>query len=369
MPALDGLRGVAILMVLFHHLLVYEPHGIGGRLYAGFAEFCGHGVDLFFCLSGFLIAGVLSRNERGGGFARDFWVRRVAKILPLYLLLVAGVFVALDPLLGLAGQAGKLQWLRADHAAWPWYLLVSSNIHNFLEGRFTNPAMDVAWSLAVEIQFYLLAFLVSRLELRRHWLWVCGAAVVVAMASRFVLWRTGYGWLPILVCTPCRLDAFALGAVVCLAPRILDRLSPAGLLVLVPVAVLSGWSRETPFVQLFGYTLVALVFGGLVARAALPTGNAWLRSRFLCWCGQISYAVYLVHLPLRAMLRDYLLPKERVLFGVQAWAQQLAFHLLAGLASLLLGWLAWRLVEDPARRWLIRRFASAKVEVTPVGQV
>jgi len=128
-------------------------------------------------------------------------------------------------------------------------------------------------------------------------------------------------------------------------------------LALPVVAVPLGWSRETVLVQLIGYTLVALLSGVLVQRASLTCGGTWLCGAFLSWCGRISYAVYLVHVPLRAVLRDYLLPKERFLGGAQDWAVQLGYHVFAGVASLLVGWLAWRLVEDPARRWLVARFA------------
>ena len=94
-PALDGLRGIAIVLVLFHHLFVYEPTGPAGARVAVVAEFASHGVDLFFVLSGFLIARQLAALGSMPGFAARFWLHRAAKIVPLYLLVVFCVFVPL----------------------------------------------------------------------------------------------------------------------------------------------------------------------------------------------------------------------------------------------------------------------------------
>ncbi|MGH9886362.1 MAG: acyltransferase family protein, partial [bacterium] len=146
-PALDGVRGAAILLVLAHNLNPFE----GGRLVdQGVSlafNFGWVGVQLFFVLSGYLISGILLDSREAPGYYRAFFGRRVLRIFPLYygMLLVCLVIL---PALGLAPAA-----LLADraHSVWLWTYLI-----NWVE-PFGVPvaAFPHFWSLAVEEQFYL----------------------------------------------------------------------------------------------------------------------------------------------------------------------------------------------------------------------
>lgn len=356
--ALDGLRGLAILAVLLSHLVVYSaPPGEAPSLLR-LAEFCSHGVDLFFALSGFLIFTGLRQTRGRAGWWGDFWRRRCAKILPLYAGLLLLVFAVLPPLLNATGFAGKPAAQAAVTAHWPWYAVFGSNALNFIEGRFVNPAVDVVWSLAVEVQFYLVVALLFAARpdggSRRFWLGLALGAV----ALRCALVAGGATWVQVLVCTPARLDAFAAGALVAAMPGGLPNAARlvgfAGLIMSPPFL----WSRESVWDQTVGYAWIALGCAALLDEARRPAEVSWLArvlaARPLRALGAISYALYLTHLPLRAALRDLCLPRERVLDSPAAWAAQLGFLLGAGALCVLVAALLWRFVERPAQRLILR---------------
>lgn len=357
-PSLDGLRGIAILLVLFHHLTVYEGATASGRMLASVAEFTGHGVDLFFALSGFLIAKQLERSAGQPGFGYTFWLRRAAKIAPLYFLAVFGVFVVLKSLLVWTGHHEKLIWLTASQAQWPWYAAGLSNVRNALDGRFINPALDVCWSLAVEIQFYLLAFLAARLVPRPNWQRVAVAALIGAVLFRAGCVVGDASWITILVLTPGRLDAFACGALAALMPGRFARMPLIFVGALLCTPFLVEWSRALPWVQIAGYSLVAVASGSVVSRAVQTDETAatrsWLAHPWLVYLGHISYSVYLTHLPIRAFLRDYTLPADRLLSSPGAWMAQIAFWICTGALCLGIGSLVYRFVEEPARQRILK---------------
>lgn len=360
--ALDGLRGVAILAVLFSHLTVYSaPNGMNWL--TCLAEMGGRGVDLFFALSGFLIFEGLRHARGRPGWLREFWLRRAAKIVPFYAVVLFGVYVILPPLLTLAGFPAKPAAQSGVLGDWPWYAAFGSNLLNFLEGRFTNPAIDVAWSLAVEVQFYILAtfaFLARRDGgPRSFWLIVA----FLALATRLVAVAAGLNWIQILVLTPARLDAFVAGIV--LASRNAPLPAWARVLGLAGIAIcgLPAWSREGLLGMTLGYSWVALGCAVLIDLALRPVATnrcaRLLSGGFLCTLGALSYTLYLVHVPLRAALRDLALPAERVLHTPADWLRQGLFYPGAALVCLLCAAVAWRWVEKPARRRMLRHSSAA----------
>src|ERR1043165_9488354 len=144
-PALDGLRGVAVLVVMLHNLTILEQRdSLPARLWVFATDSCWIGVQLFFVLSGFLITGILLDERGAPRFFRDFYLRRQLLIFPLYYLVLIVRFaivprfvpdtsVPLDVALGF--------WLYLSN----WTDLYTHGVNGF--GHF--------WSLAVEEQFYL----------------------------------------------------------------------------------------------------------------------------------------------------------------------------------------------------------------------
>ncbi|HSV36422.1 MAG TPA: acyltransferase [Ramlibacter sp.] len=364
LDGLDGLRGLAIILVLIHHLTVMDPAGTW-EIFDALTEFSSYGVDLFFVLSGFLIVGGLQREAGAPGWARRFWVKRAAKIAPLYFAGVALVFLVLPALLSMAGAGAKAATQLTVRGNWPWYTSFGSNILNAIDGRFTNPALDVCWSLALEMQFYLLVavWVALRGVPGRRTL---GVVLALAMATRVLAALAGANWISILVLPWHRLDAFALGAAVALGywRWICGYPGRAVCAVVFAMPFFLPWSREHFWVAALGYTAVALAGAHLVhlASASRPGSftQAFFVSRFLRWCGSISYSVYLTHLPLRAVLRDVFLPYAiRPIAGGSAAAEQAIFYAVAGATCLLAGWVVWRYFEEPVRQRILSRVLPA----------
>ena len=152
---LDGVRGVAILLVLVWHYfgaqVVAEPKSI--------LHYCTHalsltwsGVDLFFVLSGFLIAGILLDHHNTSNYFRVFYLRRVCRIFPLYFLLLA-LFLCLSATN--LSTSPSFRWLLHDPFPIWSYATFTQNILMGARGGFGPHWLGITWSLAVEEQFYL----------------------------------------------------------------------------------------------------------------------------------------------------------------------------------------------------------------------
>ena len=293
--ALDGVRGLAILLVVLLHGTFYGvplpgvaplPEHPYWRL-AGLG-WCG--VDVFFVLSGFLITGILLRSKGAPGYFRNFYARRALRIFPLYYLVLA-----------------LLLWVLPRPPATPAeqvsYLLYYQNLRlAFAVDAHFDPAREITWSLAIEEQFYLVWPAVVWLVSRRGLVRVCVAAIAGAIALRF--WMTGVPDVRTHVLTPCRVDTLAAGAllaVVGLPPRWLAVTAlAAGALGLVVLASWTGTSLPEhptdPRMQRYAL-LAALAFAvGVVALAAGGGRLAgWLRLAPLRSLGRYSYCIYLVH--------------------------------------------------------------------------
>src|SRR5688500_13084668 len=138
-PALDGLRGVAILLVMSYHLTVMDRHAPLDRAIGEVLYWSWWGVDLFFVLSGFLITRILLDARSTGAPLRNFYARRALRIFPLYYAVVFAIFVLL-PLVP-HPTAQNLSDVTGSQA---WYWLYLSNIHMATIGQYTNSALVVA---------------------------------------------------------------------------------------------------------------------------------------------------------------------------------------------------------------------------------
>jgi peptidoglycan/LPS O-acetylase OafA/YrhL len=334
-PDLDGLRAVAVLAVLVHHLS-------SAALPGGFV-----GVDVFFVISGFLITGIVLRELAAGTFSIGrFYERRVRRLFPalfamLAALLVAGWFLLLpsDYLATLRATAGTL--------------LFSSNLvfwRDLAEGYFAadaklNPLLHT-WSLGVEEQFYLL-FPAALLLAMRHARTRLPLLLAVAALASFLL---GWWWLrdhPVAVffLLPFRAWELLVGALLAVGALRLPqgRMQREALATLGLAAILaSAWlfDGRTPFP---GPAALAPVLG---AAAVIHAGGAGPTAvgALLCWrpavyIGLISYSLYLWHWPLIVLARfangmDPMTPWLPALF----------------VASIALASLSYHFVEKPFRR-------------------
>ncbi|HZT79778.1 MAG TPA: acyltransferase, partial [Gemmataceae bacterium] len=271
LPGLDGLRGVAILLVLAFHLLPSQPvtsHVTAWIYRAAWSGWCG--VDLFFVLSGFLITGILLDAKGLPHYFRNFYARRTLRIFPLYYGVLVVIFVIVP--LFLRPPSPAFEHLQANQI-WLWcyasnVCTVWANGWVFLAG---NWHLNHFWSLAVEEQFYLVWPLVVLLLSRRRLLAACALCVVAAPLLRWAFLANGYGFVVAYTFTPCRVDALAVGAAVAVAARApgglsaLRRFAPAVALALGAALLgLFVWRHglriADEVMQTAGYSLLALFF-------------------------------------------------------------------------------------------------------------
>jgi len=303
-PGLDGLRGIAVLLVVVSHLNLLIPRlditriqVIDGAIEGGYL-----GVDVFFVLSGFLITALLLREERGTGHVAfgGFYARRALRLLPaLYFMLLCHAFYTIATDLYWPAEAASIKAAVLYYSNW----LVVYDLSDIALG--TNHL----WSLAVEEQFYLVwpVILVGLLGLRRSARTVTIVlvlAIVVIAVHRARLWGDGITWLELFVRTDTRADSLLVGAL--LASLWVRRATPtrgvngaAWFAVAFAVGYLALVEASSGVGYRGGLTLFAVAIA--VVLLAVVDGT-WSGTRVLAHpalraVGVVSYGLYLWHFP------------------------------------------------------------------------
>jgi peptidoglycan/LPS O-acetylase OafA/YrhL len=354
-PALDGLRGIAILGVFFYHYaggLLNHGESAAYRVIGTALGLGWTGVDLFFVLSGFLITGILYDSQGKENYYRSFYARRALRIFPIYYLFVA-VCLLLAPWAGQHWKPAHLFFLvyLGYPAALVWPSLVTSS------------AIQVThlWSLSVEEQFYMLwPWIVARVSRRDSLLHVCMGAGAAALGLRLVLYVLGCssGWLYTLVF--CRMDALAVGAAIALllrgplAERLQSWSAPGLILASLAFAGICLYrhtvDRNDPMIATVGYSMIAIGYGSLLL-FCLRAGSWWAR---ICSIGSLrifgrySYGLYLYHFPLSGLLgplRSHFVNVTHsfVIGGIAYLTMALLVNLLVAAAS-------FHFIESPIMR-------------------
>lgn len=365
-PDIEGLRAVAILMVLLYHLGVPQAAG-------GFA-----GVDVFFVISGYLITGVLLREiERTGGLSlRDFYARRARRLLPAAALVLLACAVAT----GLAFPKTRWQEAGGDIVAAAAYAInwrLAFRSVDYLAEDSEPSLVQHFWSLSVEEQYYLVwpATLALGLWLLRGRLaprpLMWGALLLLGLPSfAWSVLHTPVEQGMAYFSTATRMWQLAIGGALAVAGAMPGRLPAAlhgvlgwaGLL-----AIAATMLRVTPQVPWPGYAAALPTLGAAAViasgRVPVPGGvGTLLGSRPMVHVGALSYSLYLWHWPLVLV--------AQAKYGELTWPLRGAVVL----GSYALALLTYHLVENPVRRsgWLrdrAPRALGAGLGLTLVGML
>jgi peptidoglycan/LPS O-acetylase OafA/YrhL len=351
-PALDGLRGIAIIGVVAHHAQI--PYVGGGSI----------GVDIFFVLSGFLITALLVQeaDETAGISLRSFYIRRMLRLFPALAVLLAA-FVLFPHVFGMTqGEAAMAAGASAFY--------MSNWVRAF--GLLDLEALSHTWSLAIEEQFYLLwppvVALFVALGIRRQWLMLVAlAGIAEAAVMRVVLWHGDESWRRLYNGLDTRIDGLLIGALAALVLASLpslDVLRRRAFRVVVAAAALAlgaalPYGRSSAQAMVFGIGPLVSLCAALVLVGTFAADSriaSALEFGPLVWIGRISYGLYLWHYPVIAgVFENHRLAR----LGVDpAWwiPIQIAASLAVATAS-------FYLLERPILR-LKQRFGS-RVSGTP----
>lgn len=361
LPELDGLRGVAVLLVLLVHLSApFQPSGtLVGEAIALVSSAGWVGVDLFFVMSSFLITSILLDAKDSGTSLSRFYTRRVLRIFPLYYVVLFGFFV-LYPLVADSPPA-DYQWVQ-DRQWLVW--LHGVNLLALVAPGGQVPYINHAWSLSVEEHFYLLwPLTVLACATARSLRGVCLVMIGVALASRAWLILAGLPLSAVMCFTPCRVDSLALGAIVAIHYRsdptidfqaFARRCAKGACVALLAYAAVTVSARWFPALAMVSSgvnrTVISAVFMAVLASMLAGGRGGTLASAMrygpLTFSGRLCYGIYMLH-PFVLMagkrwgrfdelVEDLGMPSAWLLgFGAMA----MATHVIA--------WVSWNYMERP----------------------
>lgn len=357
---LDGIRGLACLLVLAHHyftgVLGWELQGIAKYVIAVFGIFLLSGVDLFFVLSGFLVGGIVIDNFHKTNFLKVFYLRRVCRIFPVYFLVILSLPAALALLSGIDFFD---KWLLEKPLPYWSYLTF---MQSYLMGLYNTSGPKwaaISWSVSVEEQFYLLLpFLMVAIgkknTLRFALLAVIAAPILRAYFFDNIGFYAGYMFFP------GRMDSIFWGVLLAYFVRserykrmtlaeVHLMVVTALLLIVVTIGVKSSLINVGSWQHIF-YTLIALIYSIFILAAfdgRIKILVGLLKNRFLVLTGSLSYAIYMFHQMVNGLVHGYFFSDQPVMNS----PERLAATLLSIGVVYVLAYLSFVYLEQPIRSW------------------
>lgn len=307
-PSLDGLRGIAILLVICCHNYNFLPYFSFGKV----------GVDLFFVLSGFLITDILLRTKNDKGFIQKFFLRRALRIFPLFYLSVLLYFL-LTPFIA---QFHIQYEYYSQHKEMVWLHLLNW-LYIFHERPEHTLLFNHNWSLSLEEQFYLVwPFIILFIRNSKHLAVAIVALLCISILSRFTSWYIlGNCDQNFLFQYMTRIDGLCIGSLAALwkfiNPATVKR-NISRLLLCILCFHGTVWitirlaNLQFPHYYIIGYTSISAIFGVVVWHAVESKNKVsamLLQNTVLKKIGQVSYGLYMFHWPVLMICRAFISTK------------------------------------------------------------
>ncbi|MEO5563223.1 MAG: acyltransferase, partial [Chitinophagaceae bacterium] len=342
-PSLDGLRGIAILLVIFHHNFDFIPGSQFGYV----------GVDLFFVLSGFLITDILLKTRDTKNFIQKFYIRRVLRIFPLYYLILFAFFLFVPFISQLQYQYNYYH----DNQSMTWFHMINW-LYIFNQRPSDSMIFGHFWSLSVEEQFYILwPFLIllcrNLRKLTVAIYIILGIGIMLRFAS-WLQWGGNYTGFSFQYMT--HYDGLCIGSLIAIwkfdnSPALIKKFirflfAVTGISFLVFILAKTFFTG-LPHFMLFGYTNVAIIFGLIVISATSMNFNyakRLLENNALRYFGKISYGLYIFHWPIFLVFRSSF--QHSTLFeGVNVTLVQFIIAIASLIVAILISVLSYNLFE------------------------
>ena len=323
-PELQGLRGIAVLAVIFYHC---HPRLVGTWVY-GASLWGWAGVNLFFVLSGFLITSILLESRRKPRYFRNFYGRRVLRIWPVYVLVLVVVYLEAPWFIGPSiGEAIRT-------APWWAYLFFLQNLFRIA----LPPALGPTWSLAIEEQYYFLWAPLVRV-LRRPWMLT--AALLAAILVSPLVRHANFPWMT-ATNTLIHLDGIAWGSLLAVGLHRL-RFRRRTWIALGLAGLAGGWWAAATVAGGTAWldSALAVAFAGAVLASIASSGarnpvNLALARGPLAYFGRISYGMYMIHISVFIFFGWFDLKMDR--YGMAGNLAIVAFRLAMTTAAASMLW-------------------------------
>ncbi len=371
---LDGLRGVAILAIILTHSFAQGGDSSFAHLLTTVANTAWVGVTLFFCLSGFLISGILIDMKGTRNWYMHFFIRRSLRIFPLYFMFVA---LCLFILPQWDWAASHLPHYGAVTQICYWVYL--GNMTEFVTGlKPENTPLSPLWSLSVEEQIYLIWPIIVALTPRRNL-----DKAFIAFFAFSAIWKIGayvlaksvqlrYGW------TFSCMDAFAAGGLVAVWSRDVDKMrrvmtyapivfqnSTFFLLGMIIGQRHFNFSLNLGPMLTLGTSMLAVNFAALIGTIVTSSQgcslNIFLSQPWLCWCGRYSYGAYIFHELIIELMRPLFGGWDGIRYRWPSISQSLLFSPSIFVSTFAVAWVSWHLWER--HFLLLKRFVPGSSQV------
>ena len=351
-PAYDGIRGLAVIMVLiwacFNNLIVEKNLPLAKFFLYSTNKFW-TGVDLFFVLSGFLLGGILLKQKDSKNYFSTFYIRRICRIFPLYYF-----FLLLYYFLFHSNIRLTMPWVFSNTLP---YWSYASFTQNFMMAKYKSigsHSMEPTWSLATEEQFYLFIPLIIFLLRDKKLLVFIGLASVAALFFRY----TAANWYAAFSFLHCRADSFLLGVAAAYlttnqqTKKILEenKIKFYQVFYALFIVLAANSFKIITNNYYFTYSLQAIFYAQLIMIPAVDTTSkivSFLKNGLLRFAGKYSFGLYIYHNFILGVVH-YLILKQAP--QISNWTN-LMVTFLAMLVLFIISILSYHLFEKRIIAW------------------